>query len=103
MVQADALLRVVRGDREGGLASIAGRDLAPFDAHLTFHIAEIFAMAGDIERGLDVLTLAVEKGFTPVAFIATHCPFIEPLRGHPRFAVIVADATARSKAVLRTL
>ncbi len=103
VVQADALLRAVRGDRDGALAWIAGRDLAPFDAHLTFHIAEIFAMAGDIECGLDVLALAVEKGFTPVEFIAVHCPFVEPLRGHPRFALIVADATARSEAVLRSL
>jgi eukaryotic-like serine/threonine-protein kinase len=99
VLQADALLRVIRGDREGALARIAGCDLDAFDAHLTFHIAEVLAMAGEVDRGLDVLALAVEKGFTPVPFIAAHCPFIEPLRAHPRFAVILSDATARSEAV----
>jgi hypothetical protein len=103
VVQADALLRVVRGDVEGALARVVHLDLAPFDAHLTFHIAEIFDMAGDIERGLHVLALSVEKGFTPVEFIAKHSPFIEVLRGDPRFAGIIADATARSEAVLRTV
>ncbi len=103
VVQADALLRVLGGDEAGGLARIAGLDLAPFDAHLTFHIAEVFAMAGEIDRGLDVLTLAMDKGFTPVPFIATHCPFIAPLRGHPRFAGLVAEATARSEAVRRNI
>jgi eukaryotic-like serine/threonine-protein kinase len=97
--QADAQFRILRGDRSGGLALLEGVDLAPFDAHLTFHIAEIFAMAGDLERGLHVLALAVKKGFTPVPFIATHCPFIEPLRDDPRFAPIVAEATERSAAV----
>lgn len=66
-------------------------------------MAEIFAMAGDIGRGLEVLAVAVEKGFTPVAFIATHCPFMEPLRGDTRFAAIVADATARSEAVRKSV
>ena len=99
VVQIDALLRVLRGDRAGGLALVADRDLTPFDAHLTFHIAEVFAMAGEIERGIEVLALAVRKGFTPVEFIATHCPCIEPLRSHPRFAAIVDDATARSESI----
>jgi hypothetical protein len=99
VLQADALLRVVRGDREGALSRIAGCDLDAFDAHLTFHIAEVLAMAGELDRGIDVLALAVEKGFTPVPFIAAHCPFIEPLRAQHRFAVIVADARTRSEAV----
>ena len=103
VMQADALLRVVRGDLRGGLARVAGCDVSQFDAHLTFHIAEVHAMAGEIEGGLDVLALAVEKGFTPVPFIVRHCPFIEPLRGHPRFGTIAADAIARSEEVRRSV
>ncbi|CAN5891147.1 hypothetical protein BH23GEM9_BH23GEM9_01830 [soil metagenome] len=103
VVQAKALLEALRGDGGGALAPLARMDLAAYDAHLTFHFAELFAMTGDIERGLDVLTLAVEKGFTPVEFIALHCPFIEPLRAHPRFAGIVEDARRRSGEVRRAV
>jgi hypothetical protein len=89
----------VRGDREGALSRIDGFDLDAFDGHLTFHIAEVLAMAGEVARGLDVLALAVARGFTPAPFIATHCPFIDPLRAQPRFAAIAADAMTRSEAV----
>jgi serine/threonine protein kinase len=101
VVQSDALLRVARGDVAGGLALVADLDLTPFDAHLTFHIAEVFAMAGEIARGIDVLALAVQKGFTPVDFIERHNPFMEPLRSHARFAEIVRDAEEKSAAIGR--
>ena len=54
-------------------------------------------------RGLDVLALAVQKGFTPVSFIATHCLFMEPLRGHPRFAAILEEARALSEKVRKNV
>jgi eukaryotic-like serine/threonine-protein kinase len=101
VVQAKALLQALRGDRAGALAPVARMDVAAYDAHLTFHFAELFALTGDVERGLDVLALAVGKGFTPVEFIVVHCPFIEPLRAHPRFAGIVEDARRRSDEVRR--
>jgi len=101
VVQSDALLRVARGDVAGGLTLVADLDLTPLDAHLTFHIAEVFAMAGEIARGIDVLALAVQKGFTPADFIARHNPFMEPLRSHARFAEIVRDAEVKSAAIGR--
>jgi len=101
VVQSNALLRVARGDRARGLALVAHLDLTPLDAHLTFHIAEVFAMADEIARGIDVLALAEQKGFTPVDFIARHNPFMQPLRSHARFAEIVRDAAARSDAISR--
>ena len=101
VVQSDALLRVARGDLADGLALVANLDLKPLDAHLTFHVAEVFAMAGEIARGIDVLALAVQKGFTPADFIARHNPFMQPLRSHARFAEIVRDAEARSAAIAR--
>ena len=101
VVQANALIMALRGDHAGALAPLAGMDLAGFDAHLTFHIAELFAITGDLERGLDVLVLAVEKGFTPVEFIAVHCPFVEPLRAHPRFGPIVDAARQRRDGIRR--
>jgi hypothetical protein len=50
-----------------------------------------------------VLEQAVEKGFTPVEFIATHCPFVEPLRGHVRFDGIVEDARRRHEEIRRVV
>jgi eukaryotic-like serine/threonine-protein kinase len=102
-VQLVALQRVLRGQRAEGLAMVEGLNLAPFDSHLTFHIAEVYAMAGEVERGLEVAALGVRKGFTPAAFIGTHCPFVEPLRSHARFADIVAEATAKSDAMRRSV
>jgi hypothetical protein len=99
VIQADALLRALRGDRAGALARIVGLDLAAFDAHLTFHIAELYAVTGEIARGLDVLALAVAKGFTPVEFIAAHCALLEPLRSEARFAGIVEEARRRREEV----
>jgi eukaryotic-like serine/threonine-protein kinase len=103
VVQANALLEALRGNHAAALAAFAGADITAFDAHLTFHIAELYAMAGDIDLGLDVLVQAVEKGFTPVEFIAVHCPFLEPLRGHARFAGIVEDARQRREEIRRVV
>jgi len=103
VVQSNALLRLLRGDAAGGRALLSVLDQTSFDAHLTFHIAEVFAMAGEIDRGMEMLELSVQKGFTPVDFIAKHSPFIEPLRSHERFAAIVDDATARSEGIRRAV
>lgn len=99
MVQSDALIRALRGDRDGALALVRALDLARLDAHLTFHIAEVYAMAGEISRGLDMLELSVARGFTPIDFIARHCPFIEPLRAQARFPAILQQARTQSEAV----
>jgi len=99
VLQLDGLLRALHGDAAGALDRVQPLDLGPFDGHLVFHIAEVFAQSGEVERGLDVLALAVAKGFTATAFIATHCPALEPLRSSPRFAGIVAASAERSAEV----
>lgn len=98
-VQADALLRAERGDAAGARALVDGLDLSPFDQHLTFHFAEVWAVLGDHERALDVISLGMRKGFFPPTFLRTHCRFIEPLRAHPRFAELADDAERRSAEV----
>jgi serine/threonine protein kinase/Flp pilus assembly protein TadD len=103
VVQANALQLVLRGDHAGGLAALGELDVSAFDGHLTFHFTEIFALAGQIERAMENLTSAVHKGFSPVDFIATHCPLIEPLRSHPGFAAIVETAKARRQAIRESL
>jgi len=103
VVQADALLRAERGDAAGARALIAGLDLTPFDAHLTFHFAEVHAVLGELDRALDVMALAIEKGFYPVPFYRTHCRFIEPLRSLPRFAELMEAAEQRAAETRRAL
>lgn len=99
VVQAAALQKVLQGDHAGGLTALGDLDLTAFDGHLTFHFTEIFALTGNIERAMEILALAVTKGFSPVAFIAKHCLLIEPLRSHPDFSAIVATATARMEGI----
>lgn len=98
-IQADALLRAERGDAAAAHALVDGLDLSPFDQHLTFHFAEVFAVLGDLDRALEVMALAVRKGFHPVPFFRTHCRFVEPLRTHPGFEDVVQDAERRSAEV----
>ena len=100
-VQADALLRAERGDAAGAHALVDGLDLSPFDSHLTFHFAEVFAVLGELDRALEVVTLGIRKGFFPVPFLQTHCRFIEPLRTHPGFAAVLQEAERRSAEVRR--
>ncbi|MEO5590813.1 MAG: hypothetical protein ABIS03_14625, partial [Gemmatimonadaceae bacterium] len=101
VVQAHALLQILRGAHAAGLARLESLDLTGHDSHLLFHIAEVYAMAGEIDRGLEILALAVHGGFTVVSFFTTHCPFLAPVRGHARFASIVAEAMARQETVQR--
>jgi eukaryotic-like serine/threonine-protein kinase len=100
-LQADALLCADRGDAAGARALVDGLDLTPFDSHLTFHFAEVFAVLGDLDRALEVVALGIRKGFFPVAFLQTHCRFMEPLRTHPGFAAVMQEAERRSAEVRR--
>jgi tetratricopeptide (TPR) repeat protein len=93
--QLSSLVDAMEGRREAALATLAGVDVAPLDAHHTFHIAESFAMAGDTVRALTLLEHAVDHGMYPCKFYAEYCPFMEPLKGCPDFDRIVAKAARR--------
>lgn len=77
-----------------------GRPLEPnrLTADHLFHLAESHAMAGDLERGLELLALGVERGFYPYDFVTEHCPFLEPLRTQPAFAGIRDEVRRRHEA-----
>ncbi len=100
-IQLVALQRALRGAHVEALRLVRALDVTPFDGHLTFHVAEVFAMADDVERGVELMALGVRRGFTPVDFIRAYCPFVGPLRAHPQFPAILAEAEARSAAVRR--
>jgi tetratricopeptide (TPR) repeat protein len=94
-VQLVALLEGMAGrtaDARAALATLA--DMA-FDGHITFHLSESFAVAGDIPTALHLLEQAVERGFYPHDYIAVHCPFLAALRGSAEFGRIVARAAER--------
>jgi hypothetical protein len=93
--QLSSLVDAVEGRHEAALAALARVDLAPLDAHQTFHLCESFAMAGDTTRALALLEHVVDHGFFPYRFFAEFCPFMAPLRGSPEFDRIVATAARR--------
>jgi eukaryotic-like serine/threonine-protein kinase len=93
--QLSSLVDGMEGRREAALETLARVDVAPLDAHHTFHIAESFAMAGDTARALRLLEHAVDHGMYPYRFYAEYCPFMEPLKGCPDFDRIVAKAARR--------
>ncbi len=88
--QLVALTLGMEGRQAEALEALVGAQ--GLDAHHKFHLAESFAMAGDTERAFALLEEAVDTGFHPDEFIATHCPFLASLRGTPRYDAIAAKA-----------
>jgi tetratricopeptide (TPR) repeat protein len=97
-VQLTSLVDGMEGRSQAALDALAKLDLAPLDAHHTFHIAESYAMAGDAARALALLEHAVDHGMYPCRFYADYCPFTVPLRGSAAFDRIVAKAARRADA-----
>ena len=85
-----ALVAALSGQSEAALKHLAS--VEGLDGHHKMHLAEAFAMAGDIDRALSLLEEAVKQGFHPYYFIAEYCPFMAPLRGLPRFEALAARA-----------
>jgi serine/threonine-protein kinase len=94
-IQLGALGDAVAGRPAAALEALRKVDVAPLDAHQTFHLSESFAMAGDTARALQLLERAVDGGFYPYPFIAEYCPFMQPLRQTPEFVRIAAQAERR--------
>jgi tetratricopeptide (TPR) repeat protein len=66
-----------------------------FDGHITFHLSESYAVAGETQAALRLLAEAVDRGFYPHDYIAVHCPFLAPLRGTVEFDRVLAAAARR--------
>jgi tetratricopeptide (TPR) repeat protein len=91
-----ALTHAMEGRPDQALSALRAISVMTFDAHITFHLSEAYAMAGDHPTALEVLGSAVERGFYPVDFIASYCPFLKPLRGSDEFKRIVTRAAQRA-------
>ena len=94
-VQLVSLLDGLAGRTVDARAALATLGSMSFDGHITFHMSESFAVAGDLPTALRLLEQAVEHGFYPHDYIATHCPFLDALRGSGEFKRIVARAAER--------
>jgi tetratricopeptide (TPR) repeat protein len=95
--QALGLLDGLEGRREAALSQLESVDMAQLDCHHKFHFGEVYAAAGEIERGLDLLQAAV-SGFYPYPYIAKYCRLLDPLRTSPRFEPIVEQARRNAEA-----
>jgi len=93
--QLVALSHALRGDLDAAREAIAPFEHAQFDPHLTFHLAECFALIGDHGRALDLIERAVSHGFYPYEYIARYNPFVDSLRDEPRFEEIALEARRR--------
>ena len=93
--QLAALLDGLEGQPEDAGTRLAAIAASSFDAHITFHLSESFAVAGDRESALRLLAQAVERGFYPHDYIAVHCPFLASLRGAAAFDELAERASRR--------
>jgi hypothetical protein len=94
-VQLAALLDAIEGRPEQARALLATIAEMSFDGHITFHLSESFAVAGDTPTAFRLLEDAVDRGFYPHDYIVTHCPFLASLRGDAAFHSIAAKAARR--------
>jgi serine/threonine protein kinase/tetratricopeptide (TPR) repeat protein len=97
-LQLDALVRALRGDLAGARSTLADVRNDRLDGHISFHLGESYAMAGEIDAALDRLQRGAEMGFCPRKFYEEYCPFLAPVRGHPRFAAVLSEVKRRCDA-----
>jgi serine/threonine protein kinase/Flp pilus assembly protein TadD len=90
-----ALVHAMDGRSGDAIAVLRTIGEMTFDAHLTFHLSEPYAIAGDTSTALRMLSDAVERGFYPSDYIAKYCAFLEPLRDNDEFRRIAARAAQR--------
>jgi serine/threonine protein kinase len=90
------------GDRDGlrrALESNVGlQETAKTDEWYPNFLAACFAMVGDHEAAVDWLERAVVWGFCNHRFLGEYSPFLVPLRGHPRFDVLLELAREKERA-----
>jgi hypothetical protein len=92
-----SLIEGLEGRSAAALERLAPINLAVLDAHQHFHLAEAFIVAGDLERGLELLERS-DAGFHPHGYMARHCRFLDPVRHLPRFQALLEQARERTEA-----
>ncbi len=59
-------------------------------------------MAGDLERGIELLERS-NAGFHPYGYMANHCRFLDPARHLPKFQALLAQAKERTETFRRQM
>jgi serine/threonine protein kinase/tetratricopeptide (TPR) repeat protein len=95
-----ALIDGLEGRQAAAREWLAPINIAILDPHQQFHLAESFLVAGDLERGLELLERS-NFGFHPYVYMAHHCRFLDPVRHTPRFQALLAQAKERTEAFRR--
>jgi eukaryotic-like serine/threonine-protein kinase len=92
-----ALIDGLEGREAAAREWLAPINIAILDPHQQFHLAEACIVAGDLERGLELLERS-NAGFHPYAYMAHHCRFLDPVRQAPRFQAVLRQAKERTEA-----
>jgi len=73
---------------------------APRDPCPRYYIARQLSAAGDPARALEILETTIEDGFLPLPLMRFD-PWLDPMRGEPRFQALVRRAEERRRAAER--
>jgi serine/threonine protein kinase/tetratricopeptide (TPR) repeat protein len=85
---------VLEGKREEALSVVQALVESHFDPEGLYFVARALAQLNEHDRALDMLNRIVERGFY-CSSILLRDPWLDPIRGLPRFIEIVGDAEAR--------
>ena len=91
-----ALRAGLEGNREEFLQAFDGQSPFVRDPEDLFYRSLLASHMGETERALDALQRSVDAGFACFAAMARD-PWLDPLRGHPRFAQILHTAEGRHR------
>jgi eukaryotic-like serine/threonine-protein kinase len=93
--QLVAMTAALRGEISTAQSTTTALDVGRADPHMMFHIGECWALIGEEERAVEIISRAVAGGFCPYAFIARHNPFLKSLRTNPAFQPVIDEARRR--------
>jgi non-specific serine/threonine protein kinase len=86
-VQISFFKNALQGKKEKALNSLTKNIRTSFwnDFHMPWHISECFALIDEKEESLDWLEQVINKGFCNYPLFSKLDPFLENIRGEPRF------------------
>lgn len=91
------LAHALAGNRRAAIATATPEIEAAANATDVFprFLAQGYALAGEPDRALHWLAIAVDRGFINYPFLARHDPFLESLRNRPQFEKLMKSVRAR--------
>ena len=88
-------------DREGVRATLtsAVTDVLATDPQHCWMLAGCYALVDDVDAGIEWVQAAVNLGFINHELLAERDPFLESLRGDPRYQALMSDVAHRTQAI----